>query len=236
MTEAVSRSCSRVLPHHEWVSELFLGDASAWLKDGCVMLTCRVLWHGPLFHIPLPHGADSGLVNEGRMLATYSLVLDVALDSAPKFPTSKTNSARGFVLTARTLMTMTHGARWWQQEQEDLMRGWEINNLIFEMERTILWDLTPRHAHVDEQDSRQDDDEWRNWPADKPELDCFDEWDEDDGPPHTEQSLEQLRKGVAQVRPPVRSRCCSGSGCHDGTCIAVECTIDCCEGADGSRC
>ena len=143
MTEAVSRSCSRVLPHHEWVSELFLGDASAWLKDGCVMLTCRVLWHGPLFHIPLPHGADSGLVNEGRMLATYSLVLDVALDSAPKFPTSKTNSARGFVLTARTLMTMTYGARWWQQEQEDLMRGWEINNLIFKMERTILWDLTP---------------------------------------------------------------------------------------------
>ena len=43
MTEAVSRSCSRVLPHHEWVSELLLGDASAWLKDGCVMLTCRVL-------------------------------------------------------------------------------------------------------------------------------------------------------------------------------------------------
>ena len=53
---------------------------------------CNVAFFG----IPPPTRTDLDLVNEGRTLETYRLVINVALESAFKFPTSKTFSTRHF--------------------------------------------------------------------------------------------------------------------------------------------
>ena len=40
----------------------------------------------------------------------------------------------------------------------------------------------PEDAHMDEQDSQQDDDEWRNGRVGDREHDSFEDWDEGGGP------------------------------------------------------
>ena len=83
--------------------------------------------------------------------------------------------------------------------------GWEIRgDTDVQEDEDGLARLDRENAYVDGQDSRQDDDEWRNWRVDDPEHDIFDESDED------EQSLKRLRNEVAQEGILVWSRCYLG--------------------------
>ena len=47
---------------------------------------------------------NSELVNEGQMLETFSLVINVVVESAFKFPTSKAYTPRLFLLTSQNLL------------------------------------------------------------------------------------------------------------------------------------
>ena len=72
------------------------------------------------------------------------------------------------------MTTMTHRA-WWRQL-------WEIGGQpALQEDDHDLARVDPENAHEDGQDSRQDDDEWRDWRVDDPELDISDEWDEGGG-------------------------------------------------------
>ena len=79
----------------------------------------------------------------------------------------------------------------------------------------------PRNAYEDGQDSRHDDDEWRNWRVDAPELDTVDEW------VSTMDLLHQTVNQTAEER--------LGSGSHDRTHIATELTLGFAK-AEGLRC
>ena len=60
------------------------------------------------------------------VLEKYSLVIHVVLESAFKFPTSKTFSPRRSLVTAQHLFTTMTQTVWsWQHRQDTMMRGWE---------------------------------------------------------------------------------------------------------------
>ena len=60
--------------------------------------------------------------------------------------------------------------RWGGGRQPDLQEVREWEN----------WKYA-EHGRLDEQDSPQDGDKWRNWHVSDPELDSIDEWDANDG-------------------------------------------------------
>ena len=79
-----------------------------------MIVTCPVLYKGAVFGICAPTKANADLVNEGRLLETCSLVMNVALESAVKFPTSTTrpddeDDSQGSAVAARVRGSDAHG-------------------------------------------------------------------------------------------------------------------------------
>ena len=95
----------------------------------------------------------SELVNDGRILDTYSLLTTVALESAIKIPTSKIHCPRSFLLTP--------GTGWRLPGREILALGWKTGGQADLQEAEDECVRDGLENHLDEQDSQQDGDERR---------------------------------------------------------------------------
>ena len=116
------------------------------------------LWYSALTR------THSELVIEGRRLVRCSVVKNVALEAAIKFPTSETHSPRRFLSTSQSRMQMTTGLGGGFRDGV-----WSGQPRLQEVEDDLVRQA-PANAHVDEQVSQQDDDEWRNSRVDDPSL------------------------------------------------------------------